>query len=241
MKRKAVLISGASKNDSEKALTNSYISVYEAYFKSNAGGAFEDDEVLIAHEPDLKTLQELVANGRPDYAVSVFIGHGADQEEKQLFKINPTDIINLGELELNVPKQIVLIESCRNIRKNIPTVQVVDRILNFRDGGVFRVPISRAKAKSLFIEQVEACDAGLVVCYACGQDEKASNFYFSKTLLEKSKAWNNSNRNVSCTLAIATLMDEVTVEVARMTQSRPKNQTPEIKGSIDFPFVISKY
>ena len=160
-----------------------------------------------------------------DCSILVLIGHGATQDSKQLFHLKDKVLIQPGQIELS-KKQHVIVESCRSSQTNAPIVDITDKVSNYYLGGILRFLISREKAKELFTDKVDTCTEGLVVCFACDEDESASSFHFSKTLLEKAKAWSNTPRNTNTTLPITTLMPALANEVTNLSKAVKKNQTP---------------
>jgi hypothetical protein len=110
-----------------------------------------------------------------------------------------------------------------------------------RRGLIIRVPISKRNVRKRYDEQINKCENGIVVCFACRKDEVASDFYFSKSLLETSNDWHLDPRNQSNFLGIITLMSLISSKVTDIAKKSDSIQTPEYFGKIDFPFAISKY
>lgn len=240
MRRKALIIKGKPYNDHQKQSFEDFANTYASYFGSISGGAFEAQEIEVLDQPSVTDIRELLKEQQLDYSILVLIGHGATQDSKQLFHLKDKEVINPGQIELS-KKQLVIVESCRSSQSDAPIVDITDKVPRYRLGGVLRFLISREKAKEQFIAKVNSCSEGLVVCFACDEDESASKFHFSKTLLEKAKAWSNSSQNTNTTLPVTTLMPVVAREVTSLSQASQKNQTPQIQGDIDFPFAVSKY
>lgn len=241
MKRQVVIIKGKSYNDNQQQNFDDFGDRYADYFKSNAGGAFDDWEIASLTEPSVADIQQLLTKSDVDYAVLVLIGHGATQDGKQIFHLREKDIIQPGQIELSTKKQLVIVESCRSLQANVPIKAVNNQVPKFKSGGVIRIALTKEKAKALHIEQVVGCKDGLVICFACDEEEKASSYRFSHTLLEKAKAWSNGTAGTKAILPITALMRAVTTDLVNQTKSTPKSQTPEIKGDIPFPFAVSKY
>lgn len=241
MKRKVLIIKGKAHNDGQKQSFEQIGNVYAAYFDSISGGAFDPQEIEIMTEPSVADIQGLLKAGQVDYAVLVLIGHGATQNGKQLFHLRDGEVINPGQMELSSSKQLVFVESCRSLRTGVPVIDINDKVPNFKLGGVFRYLISRERAKQLYLESLASCNDGIVVCFACDEDESAGKFRFSKTLLEKAKAWSNSSQNTMATLPISGLMPSVAAIVGDLAMADRKRQNPQLQGGISFPFVVSKY
>lgn len=233
MERIAVIIRGFANSPSDKEKQDECISNYELFLKSNMGGAWEDHQIFIRLEPSLDDLKELISEKNYDYVLIIMLGHGATQDSKQLFQINEREIIQAGNLVLDAPKQLIILDTCRNLIKNIPFIKIQDRIPIFDKGGKY--PISREEAQQLFNQSLADCKDGLVVCYACSLGEAAYEYYFSKSLLKNAFNWHEQYK--SGVLSITDLMKEVYIEVQNIS---PK-QNPEIIGNIPFPFVVNKF
>jgi len=240
--KNVILIKGYSKSDDELVLTKKMFSSYSDFFKSIAGGSYEDYEIITLNEPSVDELKILMDEKKLDFVILVFIGHGAIQEGKQLFQLNLKEIIQAGQLELDVDKQLIIFESCRNNRYSIPTIDLSDKMPNYKKGGVIRIPIKKTIAKKRYEQIVLDCDKGVVVCFACSVDQEAINFYFSKALLEISNKWHLDLRNYNQFLGIKDLMKKTSNQVSDLAlRDMGEIQTPNILGDNDFPFVICKY
>jgi len=242
MIRKTIIIQGYAQDLSEYNTDAGYTHYYKTYLTSNAGGAWEESEMLILVEPSLEQLQELIDSIQADYILVIFIGHGANQNDKQLFQINETTIIKAGQFILNTPKQLIILESCRTHTTDIYVVDLTDKPPQFKYGGYIRTPISREESKRLFWQQLNLCGEGIVICFACAENEEAFNYYFSLSLLGVSFKWHLSPDPHLQTLNILDLMDFVSEDVTSIALEKvQKKQTPIVIGDINFPFGVSKF
>jgi len=242
MNRKVFVVKGYSENDKELNLDRHYANNYQTYFNSIAGGAYELDEIIYLEDPTTDHLNDVLANFDLDFSVIILIGHGAAQDNYQLFKLNNDEIIKPGQIEPNSDKTLIIIESCRREAKDIMTVDLNDKVPQFKYGGLVRSPITREKSKELYIEQLEKCKDGIVICFACSKDETAINFFFSLVLIQQSFNWHLEHWRHFETLNINKLMPDISAQVKKLAmQNVGKNQTPEIIGNLDFPFAISKF
>jgi len=238
MKRKVYIIIGHPHNDKQKDSFNIFSNYYRIFFYDTSGGAYENEEIVILNQPTVEILKNEINRSKEDFGIVVLIGHGATKENNQLFQINENEIIKAGQLDFRFRKQIIILESCRDEITNIQTVDLSDKIPKFRDGGIYRKPISRIKSKELYLEQLKKCENGLVICLACSRNESAENFYYSSSLLQIGKNWHLNRENYSQILKINELMFLTRIQVSNKTQNR---QNPEMLGIKDFPFVISKF
>jgi len=242
LKRNVILINGHSKSESEKKSDNDLIHYYSNYFKSIAGGVYEDYEIIRLIEPTIGELKVLIQERKPDFVIIVFIGHGATQNGKQLFLTKEDQIIQAGQLVLEVDKQLIIFESCRSITNSLLTIDLSDKIPNYKKGGVFRIPLSKNKARNLYNQELQKCDKGVVICFACSVNEEAWNFYFSYSLIDISHKWHSDIRNWNQTLGIQDLMPAIITVVSKTAlEEETQNQTPVVNGVVNFPFAICKF
>lgn len=241
MIRRVILITGHQQNDEDKSSFKRYLNKYYDYFTGNSGGAYDEDEILIYETPKVSELKSLTANFTVDYAIIVLIGHGATTNENHVFQINKNEIIKSGQLEINIDKQLIIIESCRNIYEELPLVDLNDKLPKFKHGGIHRVPLDREKAKNIYNTEVLKCKNGITICLACGKDESAWNYYFSYSLIQLGFDWHLSSQNHFKTLGIFELMKYVKINVNKLSKKINKEQNSEIIGTVDFPFAVSKF
>ena len=122
------------------------------------------------------------------------------------------------------------------------TVDLNDKIPKFEYGGIYRSPISREKSIELYNEQINNCSDGIVICFACSNSETAKNFYFSFMLLKIGFNWHLDPINHYETLTITKLMPHIAIGVNELAvKNIGESQTPEINGTLDFPFSVSKF
>jgi len=193
-------------------------------------------------EPRSEELNNKINEEKLDYGIIVYIGHGATQADIQLFQLNKDEVIKAGQFIINSPKQIILLESCRNISKDIYTVDLKDKIPKFKYGGVVRHPLSRSIARDVYDCQIRRCDDGLMICFACSAGQSAYNYFFSIVLLQTAVDW---YLEPSRHCAVLT-MDELfaitlfnTMQTAKVILG--KDQKPTRIGNFDFPITVSRY
>lgn len=238
MDRLAIIIKGYSKNDRELKADQYFVQKYVEFLQLTAGGAWDfEHEIIVIEDPTIESLIKIAEKQSPHFILLIMIGHGATQDSKQLFQINKTDIIQAGQLAFDVEKQLVILESCRTHHESkIKSVNLKGRVPAFKKGGKIRRPLSKEEARKIYIDSVEACPKGLVVCYPCSENENASEYFFSSAVILKSFKWHLNNYN-KC-LSISELMDLVSREVNIITNGE---QMPIISGAIEFPFAVSKF
>lgn len=242
MIRRVILITGHPQNEEDRNSDNFYLNYYYNYFRGNSGGAYESDEILVYEQPTVSELKILTSVFLADYAVIVLIGHGATTNENQVFQINENEIIKAGQLEFEIDKQLIIVESCRNIHDKVFIIDLNDKLPKFKYGGIVRAPINRDKAKELYNNKIRECNNGMTICLACSKDESAWNYYFSFSLIQASFNWHLSSHNHFQTLGINSIMEFVKLNVHQVAKKEvDEDQNPEIIGIEDFPFSVSKF
>ena len=242
MIRRVILITGHAQNEEDRNSDNFYLNYYCNYFRGNSGGAYDENEIVIYKQPKVSELKCFLAELKADYAVVVLIGHGATTNGFQAFQINENEIIKAGQLELEIDKQLIIVESCRNIHEKVFLIDLNDKLPKFKFGGTVRVPINREKAKELYINRILNCNNGVTICLACSQDESAWNYYFSFSLIQAGFNWHLSGQNHHQTLGIRALMEFVKTNVQQLVKDEiDEEQNPEFIGTEDFPFSVSKF
>ncbi|MFN8116225.1 MAG: hypothetical protein U0W65_08930 [Bacteroidia bacterium] len=242
MERLALIIKGLSHNEDELIADREYVATYARFFNSIAGGAWDDNEILILEEPSIPDLSELVNKLKPDYAVTVLIGHGGIKDGSQLFLLSKDTVIKPGQFTLNIDKQLIIVESCRTDASSIPFTDLENKIPMYKWGGYVRGQIDRQTSKYLFFEQLKSCDNGIVICNACSPYQTANNYYFSNSLLQFGQNLFLDTRYHYRTFDILDMMPIVQREVSEMVfNTHGIIQTPELNGTINFPFAVSKF
>lgn len=243
--RKVIFIKGFSKNPQELSATMDFVDKYKEWFKSNAGGAYEENEIRIFEDITTKELKIKLESDILDFVVVVAIGHGANKEDCQLFKLNHKEIVKLGQIVelIKSDRQLWLIESCRMLGSDIKAIDINDKIPSFIKGGVLPpVPITREKSRAIYYEQIKKCAKGNVICFACSKNEMAMNALYTRYVLNYSHQWHLSSKNNCTFLNITTLMSCIKPLVNEAAKQEFKQeQNPEYIGKIDFPFAVSKY
>jgi hypothetical protein len=243
MNKKVVLIAGNPENFDQEEKFSHFISLYINYFKSIAGGAFDDDEILTFYQKDLAFIESELKMIETDFSIIVFVGHGATHEGKHILKLNSSEIIIPGQLFIKAAKQLYIVESCRNeINGQIPIVDL-KRVTSFRDGGVFRKPISRLVARERFESYLKDTNDGITICMSCSKNQSAFDFYFTTTLLTAGHNWHIQTNNYGKCLGINdVILSHVGPHVKKLAQKINEEQEPEILGdSINFPFSVCHY
>jgi len=242
MSRKVFIIRGFSKTETELELDNYFVSLYADYFLSNAGGAYNINEIIILNEPKSNFLLDLFSKQNLDFSIIVYIGHGGAKDDNQVFRLNEEEIIYPGQFMLNCKKQIIILESCRVIADEILTVDLKDKIPRFAEGGIVRYRLTKQQSREIYDSHIKRCDEGVMICFACRKGESAYNYIFSSVLLQCAFNWHLDATRHCAILPMDELMRLLFVDTINTAQQEFNVvQVPETKDSMNFPFGVSKY
>lgn len=240
--RKIYIIKGYSKDYTEVLADYEYLDRYSEFFQSNAGGAYSNDELIVLDEPESNDLKIILDGAEVDYGIVVYIGHGANQNDNQLFQINQHEIIKPGHLILNAQKQIIILESCRVVIDDIQTVDLSDKIPKFEQGGVVRLPLSKDQSREIYDSHIKRCKPGIMVWYACQLGNEAYNYIFSRTLLQTAMKWHLDATRHCAFLPVDELSRLTFVETICAVRNEIGGlQIPCSEGNMNYPFAVSKF
>jgi hypothetical protein len=242
LKRGIVIIKGYSKNSQELKDDKFWIEQYKQFFVSNAGGAYEENEIDCLEELSTTNISAFFTSKQFDFVVIVLIGHGATQENYQLFQLNNSEIILAGTFTINAKKQLYIVESCRSTISGLIPINLNGRTPSFRNGGVIQLLLSRNKCRNLYDDAIKRCNDGIVIVFACSLNETAKNYYFSMLLIKNANNWHLGTKNRSATLNILHLINYMTPIINRKAMMCTLSpQHPQIIGNENFPIAIIKF
>ncbi len=240
--RKVFIIKGFSKSTEERILDENFANSYADFFKLCAGGAYTLDEVIYLAEPSYSYLKENIYNQKLDYGIIVYIGHGANQQNNQLFQLNAEEIIKPGQFILNSEKQIIILESCRVLAQFISFVDLSDKIPAFEKGGILRNALKLEESREIYDSHIKRCAEGTMICYACRIGEEAYSFMFSKMFLQHAINWHLDSSRHCAILPVDELMRlTIPSTVVGVQQKFGLLQWPESSGKTNFPIAVSKF
>jgi len=240
--RKVFIVKGYSKSDRERSIDNQYCEWYSVFFRSTAGGSYYSNEIEYLDEPRHTELITKLSSAKLDFGVIVYIGHGANQDDNQLFQLNSQEIIKAGQYIINSDKQIIILESCRVLSQSIPTVDLKDRIPAFANGGIFRNKLTNEQSREIYDSHIRRCESGVTICYACKLGAEAYNYLFSKIFLQKAMDWHLDSSRHCAILPIDELMRLTWAEtITTAKELLNVIQIPHDHNPMNFPIAVSKF
>ncbi|MCC5923904.1 MAG: hypothetical protein JJT77_08965 [Crocinitomicaceae bacterium] len=237
MNRKVLILKGYSKSEDELTNDMQIIELYVKYFASKAGGVYDNEsEMLILEEPTLEELKKYDTELNDlDSLIVVLLGHGANKGGKQIFQLKENLLIQPGQLQYKVDKQLFIVESCRDIIDfNIEIEDLNGLIPKFKYGGSFRKPKTNEEAKNVYNDVLKNLGKETTYVFASNINESAFNYYFIHYLIKVSRYFHEYSQNRI--YEIKDIFNNTVKEVVRLTDG---NQNPIIQGHAKFPFVVS--
>lgn len=242
IKRKVFIIKGFSKTEREEVIDKQFCEWYHQFFSSNAGGAYNQNEIEFLNQPEYKQLNKKILRERLDFGIIVYIGHGANQNDNQLFQLSKDEIIKAGQFLFESKKQIIILESCRVLVSSVPTVDLEDKIPAFEKGGIFRDRLNREQSREIYDSHIKRCENGIIICYACKLGTSAFNYFFSKAFLQNAMDWHLDSSRHCAILPIDELMRLTCPDTIMMAKEQiDEIQVPHDENPMNFPIAISKY
>lgn len=258
MRRKLVLIIDHGEDGNLKGV-NIDRDNYLAFFKSDEGGAWEDEEISVY--PDnfnlgaFRTINRARAfrNEAYDYILIVFCGHGEETPNHILkYELHPGIYSSLNEIQDAVgdSRCLFIADSCRYIEKiqdggRIICFSAVTESASYSDGNY------RQRCKDMYNQLVMAMPEGTFVAGLAASSNEFANEsstiggYYSHSLIETSCEMRDQLRNahqkganipipaISFTDVHGVAYDKV---VAMNNKQHPELLTP--RRTITFPMVV---
>lgn len=236
MNKSVLIIKGYSKTATELSNDEKIIQLYVDFFSSNAGGVFEPTtEIFYLSEPSLEDLKKTTNLNSKDYLIVVLVGHGAHKDGSQIFQLKKDLFINPGQIQFSCPKQLHIIESCRNkIDFDLDIKRINKLIPKYKYGGWIKRPLTKQESLEKFNQAIESSNDGVAYLFACDIDEKAFNYYFLQLMVDVAIYAHEYFRNNI--YYSSEIFDTTKKNVINATKGI---QNPLKMGTGDFPFVIT--
>jgi hypothetical protein len=164
---------------------------YRIFFKSAAGGAWKDSEIVTLQSPTRFGLHNAIQNLKlADYSILVFAGHGEYSASKRstMLHLNSHTLIEEHEVKVGAPKRTIILDACR-VHTDAPFNEMMVKSALGMEGHQ-----DPAIARALFDGHVAECHPGLAVLYSCsiGQgagDIKGIGGEYSSAIIQIADDW----------------------------------------------------
>jgi len=236
MNKSALIIKGYSKSAVELMNDSKIVKLYVDFFSSNAGGVFDpNSEIFILEEPSIEEINALNILNSKEYIVVVLIGHGAVKDGVQVFQLKEDLLINPGQIQFSCPRQLHIIESCRNKIVVELEISKINRLIpKYKYGGLIEAPLTKKQSLEIFNNALRTSKCGTLYLFACDIGESAYNYYFLQYFIDISIYVHEYGRNKI--YSALEIFSDVKPKVSNSTKGK---QNSIYSGETDFPFVIT--
>lgn len=211
---------------------------YIDFFKSNKGGAWEEDEMVVRDMPDYHTVRKDIMNlDRLDYSMIIFSGHGyTDVRGYTMLELNTVGDECCAD-ELQNSRRTVILDCCRKIYYPhlFEKRATLDEALFEEDMG-----ITHEMARAMYESEIEKSVKAALVLYSCdlnecSHDDSTRGGVYSYELLNKGRKWNGPG-----TLSIVRAHEQVAQNQKwiRMKQ-HPQICKPRLTTGHYYPFSLN--
>lgn len=151
--RKALLVSAPLGGRVQQGL-NADLEATRNFLLSPRGGAWHKDEIFLLENPSLELLTETIRNTHADYTITLFSGGGfADNSGNRFLILNDGDFFKDTELLNDSPKQLVLVDACREV--------FTDEVFHFTGR-----PDEFERARMMYDKWIERCEPGQLIIHS---------------------------------------------------------------------------
>ncbi len=123
MKRRVLLL-GADRSRSLGDRVENDLRSMEAYFRSDQGGAYEDEEIKVLLDPSMLTINVCLRAfqyDQPDFFLFYWSGHGGLDASRDLhMEITKDDDLKMSEIQKIGSKIMYIFDTCRNFLASEP-------------------------------------------------------------------------------------------------------------------------
>ena len=238
MKRAALIIGSP-----DKSIPGVYDDMknYRVFFKSFAGGAWLENEIVTLESPSKYQVQAQLEGMRfSDYSVVVFAGHGEYSARNQatMLHLNSNTLVEEHDLKIGAPRRTLIIDACRVLARD----QVIERMMK---AAIAMDSYEDPQASRLLFEKsVAACHPGLAVLYSCsiGQgagDIPGSGGRYSSALLQSGSEWASAGSTARGSALSVSDVQELIVPIVIKRSGGSQIPTSDIPRNVPrFPFAV---
>ena len=220
---------------------NQDVTQYKRFFLSNAGGAWEPEEIEVLVCPyafQVDTALEKLTSA--DYSMVVFCGHGYSRKNgATMVELRTNCDYDSIKFNQGACKHTVILDCCRVVLE--PIYESHQRY-NFSNS--IEHSTARNQARKKFDDAVQKCPTGLVVLYACnigetaGDDEVKGGVY-SYALRSAAIDWGKKNTGAE-TASVVLMHDTATQIVQQETGGHQNPKITKPRSTPYFPFCVAE-
>jgi hypothetical protein len=244
MTRKALLIGGPGAPGTSSFLKGvaKDLSSYHSFLRSPLGGAWYSSEIVTLMSPQRdEVVRQIEAIKNADYGFVAFSGHGCHRGSSTYVQLRPGVELDSYDLRAGAPKQTVVLDCCRVVEEEALLERAFAK--SAKEPRVF----NEADCRMFFDSRIAECAKGLVVLFACGINETASESetnggYYSGGLVGSAQEWDagkviDTTKSFS-TYSVLDVHEAASARVKRRTAGRQNPTADYPKTDRQFPFAI---
>lgn len=115
VKRRAILIGSPGTRDNFLDGVENDLSNFKNYLLSDAGGAWNENEITVSYNPTFERASSLVHRSAEDYALVYLSGHGyTNRLNERMFCLRDLHVADTNFLNES-PRQLIIVDACRTI------------------------------------------------------------------------------------------------------------------------------
>lgn len=221
---------------------NQDVKLYNKFFTSNSGGAWEPEEIELLVRPySFQVDAALKKLTMTDYSMVVFCGHGYSRKNgTAMVELRTNCNYDSTKFNQGACKHTVILDCCRGIYE--PIYESAQERYDLKDS--IEHSLARNQARARFNNAVQDCPTGLVVLYACSigesaEDDEIKGGIYSHALRSAAISW--SKANIGSGTASVVLMHNTAVQtVSRETGGRQNPKIIKPRSSPYFPFCVAE-
>jgi hypothetical protein len=239
--RTAVLIE-ASKVPQQDELLGAVVDVtiLRQFLESATGGAWESDEIIDLHTPNLDKLQAALRRAAcSDYSFVSFSGHGEHLKgmglDESVVLLGDRTEIPVSRLNPGSSRCTIVADSCRGIR--VLEERVARGMVKLARGD----SSTRSRHRALFDEQLDGAEAGAILLYSCNLDESAQETELGGGVFTSSLVHAGEDFGQSSPIRSVQTIRDAFQTASVMTTRRYSQQHPQIQPGRRlryFPFAV---
>lgn len=246
MNRAVILIGNQDVGENFLAGVSQDLYHYSRFFKSENGGAWENDELFISTNCTVSDLEISIRNlikRRTEYFLIVFSGHGFEMDGEAYLELRPNEELPLRILQewLKPVKSLIITDSCReeiHRRCDYGYARIAYNACIFQSGE--RIP--RRRYREAYNSMIMSLEPGhCTVITAAGHDEcvneTSSGGVYSNALMKQSISL--AHRDMTCVYDIKEIHERVAREIIHLSN---RHQFPQFYSTSDShfpPFVVT--
>ena len=122
MERRILILTNPGEKNAENYCAGVHVDAdnYKSFFKAPYGGYWADYEIIHLDKPQKSTVNSKIAEfSNLDFSIIIFCGHGSyfSVSSSNILELNSQESIDSNDLRKGAGKRIIILDSCREVKK----------------------------------------------------------------------------------------------------------------------------